>query len=350
MQRKIIHIDADCFYAAIEMRDDTTLVDKAIAVGGDPDKRGVISTCNYAARRFGVHSAMASKTALRLCPHLLLVPHRFEAYRAASHAMRNIFSQYTEIIEPLSLDEAFLDVSDSRHCRGSATRIAEAIRQQVKREVGITVSAGVAPNKFLAKIASDWRKPDGLFVIQPEEVATFLVSLPVKKLFGVGKVTAANMQRMGINTCGDLQHHSLLALVERFGSFGQRLYDLSRGVDDRPVKPDRIRKSLSVENTYAEDLAGQDLCLQKLPALFVELEQRLSKLGEAYLPVKTFVKVKFADFTSTSLERVGGKVELAVFSALLQEALERKALPVRLLGVGVRFRDMNQNAEQMELF
>lgn len=351
MSRKIIHIDADCFYAAVEMRDNPTLRSKAIAVGGDPDRRGVISTCNYAARAFGVRSAMASKTALRLCPHLTLVPHRFDAYRAASQCMREIFARYTPLIEPLSLDEAYLDVSECTALQGSATRIAEAIRAAVKQEVGITVSAGVAPNKFLAKVASDWRKPDGLFVVRPEQVAEFVRSLPVAKIFGVGKVTAGRMASLGIADCGDLQQWTLLDLVDRFGSFGNRLYSLCRGEDDRPVKPHRIRKSLSVEHTYEQDLVGDQACIEKLPSLVAELSQRLDLLRGDYRVHKCFVKVKFADFTSTTLERVTTDVSSATFQALLLEALKRQPLAVRLLGAGVRFVDpANSATDQLDLF
>ncbi|UTA47281.1 DNA polymerase IV [Simiduia sp. 21SJ11W-1] len=351
MTRKIIHIDADCFYAAVEMRDNPALRSKAIAVGGDPGRRGVISTCNYAARAYGVHSAMPSKTAVRLCPHLLLLPHRFEAYREASQAMREIFSEYTEVIEPLSLDEAYLDVSQCQQFGGSATRIAEAIRADVKARVGITVSAGVAANKFLAKVASDWQKPDGLFVIPPANVQAFVADLPVAKIFGVGKVTAAKMANLGITSCGDLQQWSEAELAERFGSFGSRLYSLCRGVDDRPVKTHRIRKSLSVEHTYAQDLKGGEALRAKLPALIAELQGRLAKLDESYRPAKAFVKVKFADFSTTTLERGALTFDDNTYEQLFLEAVARANLPVRLLGVGVRFAGVSDgHADQLDLF
>lgn len=351
MLQKIIHVDADCFYAAIEMRDNPALQHKAIAVGGDPGRRGVISTCNYAARAFGVHSAMASKTAIRLCPHLVLLPHRFEVYREASRKMRDVFLQYTDLVEPLSLDEAFLDVTNSVDFQGSATRIAQAIRTQIKSEVGITVSAGVAPNKFLAKVASDWQKPDGLYVIRPEQVADFVRELPVKRIFGVGKVTETKMLALGISTCADLQNWTEARLSEHFGSFGQRLFQLSRGEDDRQVKPNRLRKSLSVEHTYASDIEGVGECCACIPELFRELEARLLKLNTDFFVAKCFVKVKFSDFSSTTLERTGAPVSEESFLGLLKEALDRKGMPVRLLGVGVRFidRDLN-NVRQLDLF
>lgn len=350
MQRKIIHIDADCFYAALEMRDHPHLREKPLAVGGSAARRGVISTCNYEARRFGVRSAMATQTALRICPSLVLMPHRFEVYRAASRQMQQIFSDYTDLIEPLSLDEAYLDVSGCRQFDGSATRIAEDIRQRVRAQVGITVSAGVAPNKFLAKVASDWHKPDGLCVIRPEQVQDFIQAVPVARIFGVGRVTAARMNKLGLQTCGDLQQWTLIRLVEAFGNFGPRLYELCRGQDTRAVKPERTRKSLSVEHTYEKDLADAQACLERLPALLDELESRLAKLEHRSL-AKCFVKVKFSDFTTTTLERTGTRPGLATYQRLMSEALARSNLPVRLLGVGVRFEEpLSGPDSQLSLF
>ena len=221
--RKIIHIDCDCFYAAIEMRDDPRLAGRAVAVGGAAERRGVIATCNYEARAFGVRSAMPTRNALRLCPDLLILKPRMDAYREASRQIHAILRDYSELIEPLSLDEAYLEVTDSLHFAGSATRIAEDIRRRVAADVGITVSAGVAPNKFLAKIASDWNKPDGLFVIRPEQVEGFVATLPVARLHGVGKVTAERLKRLGIEHCSQLREWDRLALVREFGSFGERL-------------------------------------------------------------------------------------------------------------------------------
>ncbi|MGI9293811.1 MAG: DNA polymerase IV, partial [Pseudomonadales bacterium] len=247
--RKIIHCDCDCFYAAVEIRDDPSLQGKPVAVGGSADRRGVLTTCNYEAREFGARSAMPTAMALRLCPDLIVLPVSMEKYRVASQKVQSIFKEFTEQIEPLSLDEAFLDVSDTPLLQGSATRIAQEIRRRVAAQVGITVSAGVAPNKFLAKIASDWQKPDGLTVIRPEQVQDFVAQLPVNKIFGVGKVTAAKLQRLGVNSCADLQKLSLLELDQKFGRFGKRLFELSRGVDPREVQNERTRKSLSVEHT-----------------------------------------------------------------------------------------------------
>ncbi|ASL27337.1 DNA polymerase IV [Azotobacter chroococcum] len=347
--RKIIHVDCDCFYAAIEMRDDPRLATRPLAVGGAPDRRGVIATCNYEARAYGVRSAMPARQALKLCPELLIVRPRFEAYKAASREIQRILRDYTEFVEPLSLDEAYLDVSASPHFSGSATRIAQDIRRRVWHELRITVSAGVAPNKFLAKIASDWRKPDGLFVISPAEVEAFVAELPVNRLHGVGKVTAERLGRLGIRTCKELRQWSQLALVREFGSFGERLGQLAWGIDERPVEVDSRRQSLSVEHTYARDLPDLAACLERLPQLLEELDGRLARLDDSYRPDKPFVKVKFHDFTQTTLEQAGAGRGLDSYRRLLGAAFARGARPVRLLGVGVRLLD-GRGGEQLELF
>jgi DNA polymerase-4 len=350
--RKIIHCDADCFFAAVEMRDDPSLAHRPIAVGGSSDRRGVISTCNYEARRYGVHSAMPSSTAKRLCPDLLILPTRMDAYREASAKMREIFYEYTELVEPLSLDEAFLDVSDAKIHRGSATLIAQEIRQRIKDEIGITVSAGIAPNKFLAKIASDWNKPNGQFVIPPDQVSPFVAQLPVKKIYGVGKAMANKLAELNIFTCSDIQKFSIFELTQRFGQMGSRLYHLSRGLDDRQVTPDRRRKSLSVENTFAHDLPTLHHCLREIPTLCQQLAIRLRRVDDDYKVVKLFVKIKFSDFSTTTIERSATAVSLMELQSLCEEAYGRKNLPVRLLGVGVRFIDLRENNSfsQLELF
>jgi len=350
--QKIIHCDADCFFAAIEMRDDPSLCGNPVAVGGDVDRRGVISTCNYEARRFGIHSAMASGVAKRKCPHLIILPHRMDAYRDASMAMRHIFYEFTDRVEPLSLDEAFLDVTHSELCRGSATLIAKEIRRRVKSEVGITLSAGVAPNKFLAKVASDWRKPDGLFVIPPESVAAFVSELDVKKIYGVGKATAARLAELNITTCADLQRVGVFELTRRFGQMGARLHELSRGVDNRQANVSRRRKSLSVEHTFPEDLQTVDLCIRQLPSLMQQLMGRLHRLDDDYRVIKLLVKMKFADFTSTTVECSAVGVNLLELQRLCIDAYKRVTLPVRLLGVGVRFVDLREDKAffQLDLF
>ncbi len=351
--RKIIHIDADSFYASVEIREKPELADLPVAVGGSPTGRGVIATCNYHARTYGVHSAMPSSQALRLCPQLVFIKPRFELYRQVSHKMREVFHSYTDLVEPLSLDEAYLDVTGSSQCKGSATLIAEQIRQTIRQSQHITVSAGVAPNKFLAKVASDWNKPDGLCVIKPNDVDAFIIDLPVKRINGVGKVTAAKMEKLGIHTCGDLQRFSIAELSEHFGSYGARLFELARGNDDRAVSPQRIRKSLSTEHTYDQDLPGLDAIIAHCPGIYEELEQRFEKIQATYQVTKRFVKVKFADFNQTTLEETLLPTEpwnlINRFENLMKSAWTRGKKPVRLLGMGVRLKPLKDTSQAIQL-
>ena len=344
-QRKIIHCDCDCFYASIEMRDNPALRGKPIAVGGSPERRGVVATCNYEAREFGIHSAMASATARRLCPDLIIIRTDMDKYRLASSQIHEIFQRYTDLIEPLSLDEAFLDVSDCDEFRGSATRIAEAIRNEVREVVGITISAGIAPNKFLAKIASNWNKPDGQFAVLPNDVDDFVAKLAVKKLHGVGKVTAAKMLRLNLRTCKDLENFGADALTEHFGSFGERLFELSRGIDNRPVSTDRIRKSVSVENTFDTDLPDLDSSLEAMLGLLPKLELRLKRLDNHYSIKKQFVKLKFHDFVTTTVEMLSEDTNPKNYRTLCEQGFARGERAVRLIGVGVRVEPLENSAE-----
>lgn len=345
---KFIHCDCDCFYAAIEMRDDPALRGLPVAVGGAEDRRGVIATCNYAAREYGVHSAMASATARRLCRDLIIIPGNMAKYSLASRQIRKIYADYTDLIEPLSLDEAFLDVTASTSCKGSASLIATAIRDRVRSEIGITLSAGIAPNKFLAKIASEWNKPDGQYLITPAMIPAFIRKLPVGKLHGVGKVTARKMQLLGIETCADLQQYSLPQLLEMFGSFGERLYSLSRGEDDRPIQTDSPRKSISVEQTFAEDLRTVEQCLATLPELLADLQGRIAGSTQTVRIAKRFVKLKFNDFVSTTVEHAAQAADMEGYRQLCRTGFERGNKPVRLIGLGVRMQG-DRPGSQLEL-
>jgi DNA polymerase-4 len=251
--RKIVHVDMDAFYASVEQRDDPSLRGKPVVVAWK-GKRSVVCAASYEARRYGVRSAIPAIQAERLCPEAIFLPPDFPRYKAVSHAVREIFQRHTELIEPLSLDEAYLDVTTNKLGLPTATLVAKTIRQQIRDELNLTASAGVAPNKFLAKIASDWKKPDGLFVIQPHEVQSFLVPLPVGRIPGVGKVTEARMETIGIKTVGDIYQMDARTLEEHFGRWGMRLYELARGVDHNPVVPNRIRKQISAEDTFQDDL------------------------------------------------------------------------------------------------
>jgi DNA polymerase IV len=330
---KIIHLDMDCFYAAVEMRERPELAGKPIAVGGG-SRRGVVTTCNYEARKFGVHSAMPGFQARERCPELVFLPVRFDLYRAESIRIRQILLSYTSLVEPLSLDEAYLDVTGLDRY---AWDIAKEIRKRIFEETRLTASAGIAPNKMLAKIASDWRKPNGQFAITPEQVETFIRDLPVRKIWGVGPKGAEKFEQQGIRTCGDLQKIDLPELVRRHGKWGHELYQLCRGLDDRLVEPNRIRKSLSNESTFSENLRTLEECQREMETLVTELQEDLrAKMADRTIR-KAFVKVKFADFTHTTRECVSANPSPETFQALLAEAYKRSHQPVRLLGAGVRF-------------
>ena len=348
--RRIVHIDCDSFYASIEMRDNPSLAELPIAVGGAPERRGVIATCNYLAREFGVHSAMPSATARKLCPGLIIIKPDMANYRAASQQIHDLFRDYTNIIEPLSLDEAFLDLSDSQLHGGNASLIASEIRERIAEQVNITVSAGIAPNKFLAKIASDWNKPNGQFAIEPEMVDNFVRDLPVRKLFGVGQVTAARMEKLGITTCGDLRNVDRERLDRQFGSFGKRLFELCRGIDHRLVQPTRIRKSVSVENTFATDLPDLQACLAELPGLYEQLSIRMDSLRSRYQVSKQIVKIKFHDFVSTTVETLSNTTDLKKYRELIEEGFQRGQRPVRLLGIGARLSPVEQEKNSITTF
>lgn len=339
--RKIIHIDMDCFYAAIEMRDFPELANKPVAVGGEINRRGVIATCNYAARTFGVRSAMPTAHAFKLCRPLILQPVRMDAYRKESEYIKAIFAEYTDIIEPLSLDEAYLDVTSSTQCHGSATWIAQEIRSRIFQTRQLTASAGIAPNKSLAKIASDWHKPNGQMVIKPQDVEAFILGLSVRKLFGVGPKMEEKLRVLHIKTCADLQQYSLEYLSTKFGSNGQRLYELARGIDNRPVNPNRIRKSISVEETYSNDLPDNQACLRAVPELLKRLEVRIQHAGEISGIHSLFVKLKFKDFQQTTVEHTTNRIDLNILYQLIQVGFSRKNMPVRLLGIGIKLKEKN---------
>ncbi len=332
------------------MRDDPSLRLLPVAVGGRADQRGVVATCNYEARRFGVRSAMATAQAIQRCPELVVLRPVMEKYRVASRQILAIYREYTALVEPLSLDEAYLDVTDAPHHGGSATLIASEIRARIESTVGITASAGIAPNKFVAKIASDWNKPNGQFVVRPYEVDAFVAALPVKKLFGVGKVTAARLNALGAHYCADLRHWSRADLLRHFGKFGDRLYNLSRGIDTRVVDPNSERKSVSVEETYVNDLVDITACAAELEPLIDQLNVRVARAEAGAHIHKLFVKIRFADFRQTTVECVAATIDGAVLQTLLQTGFRRGQQAVRLLGVGVRLIERSEEQDQMALF
>jgi DNA polymerase-4 len=334
--RKIIHIDMDAFYASVEQRDAPELRGRPVIVGGDPDSRGVVAACSYEARAFGIHSAMPASRARRLCPDALFLRPRFDVYRRESARIREIFSRYALLVEPLSLDEAYLDVSASGAFGGSATRIAEAIRAEIKKRLALTASAGISYNKFLAKLASEINKPDGQAVILPGEGEAFVASLPVKKFHGIGPATAARMRKLGIYTGADLRSRGEHELVQHFGRSGHFYYRIARGVDERPVTPDRPRKSLGSECTFATDLSRRADMLAALKPLADEVAEGLQRRG---LRARTVtLKLKYHDFRTITRSRslpepVSASDALLALAAALLDRTEAERVPVRLLGI-----------------
>lgn len=345
--RKIIHIDMDAFYASVEQRDDPTLRGKPIAVGGG-GPRGVVATASYEARTFGVKSAMPGARARRLCPDLLFVKPRFEVYRAVSAHVREIFARFTDIIQPLSLDEAYLDVTVNKPGLASATVIAQEIRRMIHEETGLTASAGVSYNKLIAKLASDQNKPDGICVVRPGEGAGFMAEMPVRRIHGVGPVTARRMQALGIETGADLRARDLPFLQQHFGSAAPFYYRAARGEDDRPVHERQERKSVSVEDTFFDDLITQDALVTEIDRISQSLWGRIEKSG-AY--GRTIVlKIKFADFRIiTRSKSMGAPVRSPDLLAETARALLLAQLPLpmgaRLLGLGVHNLDAEEPVE-----
>ena len=331
--RKIIHIDMDAFFAAVEQRDNPALRGRPIAVGHD-GPRGVVSTASYEARPYGVHSALSSTLARRLCPDLIFVPARFEVYKAVSQQIRAIFHEYTELVEPLSLDEAFLDVSHVR----SATLVAREIKARILAETHLTASAGVSVNKMLAKIASDYRKPDGLFTIAPGEIEAFVAALPVERFFGIGAVTAERMHRLGIRTGADLRQWEESALVHQFGKAGHAYYGYARGIDERAVTPNRVRKSLGAETTFAEDLDDRVRLQQELDGVREEVWARIQR--HEFRGKTVVLKLKYDNFrqitrSKTLLGAIESDEQLSRISEELLAGVNLHGRKVRLIGLTV---------------
>ncbi|MGZ3879878.1 MAG: DNA polymerase IV [Flavisolibacter sp.] len=337
--RKIIHIDMDAFYASVEQRDNPDLKGKAIAVGGSPEGRGgVVATCSYEARKFGVRSAMPSKKALQLCPHIIFVKPRFDVYKDVSRKVREIFRRYTDIIEPLSLDEAYLDVTEDKQGIGSAIDIAKLIKKAIKDELQLTASAGVSVNKFVAKIASDMQKPDGLTFIGPSRIEKFVEELAIEKFYGVGKVTAEKMKSLKIFTGGDLKKLSQKELIQHFGKAGKFYYQIVRGIDDRPVDTNDESKSIGAEDTFPEDLTSIEAMNEQLDKIAVVVHRRLT--GHRLKGRTVTVKIKYHDFKiitrSRSFPQATDDLSLIVSTAKeLLLSTEPEDVRIRLLGISM---------------
>jgi DNA polymerase IV len=351
--RKIIHVDMDAFYASVEQRDNPDLRGKPVIVAWQA-KRSVVCAASYEARSFGVHSAMPAVRAERLCPHAIFVAPDFTRYRAVSQSVREIFKRHTDLIEPLSLDEAYLDVTENKTGLPTATLVARTIREQIRQELSLTASAGVAPNKFLAKLASDWRKPDGLFVIRPEGIDAFLLPLPVGRLPGVGKVTGEKLTKLGIKTVGDLRTLDLRALEDHFGRYGRRLHELARGIDDNEVVPDRPTQSISVEDTFEQDvpLAETEPMIRRLAEKLWSASRKESRIARTVV-----LKMKTSEFKILTRSHTPGSPpssceELTDIALMLRERVNMSPQQrYRLIGVGLsNFRETDDTAAQPRLF
>jgi len=361
IQRKIIHIDMDAFYASVEQRDNEEYRGKALVVGGSPEGRGgVVSTASYEARKFGVRSAMPSKTALRLCPHAIFVRPRFDAYKEASRHIREIFSRYTDLIEPLSLDEAYLDVTEDKLNIGSAIEIARQIKQAIKDELNLTASAGVSVNKFVAKIASDMNKPDGLKFIGPSAIENFMEILPVEKFFGVGKVTAEKMKKMGLHTGADLKKLSEDEMHRHFGKSGRFYFKIIRGIDNREVQPHRETKSLGAEDTFPYDLTTLDEMYAELDKIAITVVNRLQRYELKGRTVT--LKVKYSDFKQITRNQsfpspISDLEAIVATSKQLLAASFEDEQKIRLLGISlsnfgeaIPRQKQDKDTGQLELF
>lgn len=336
--KKIIHVDMDAFFASVEQRDEPSYRGKPLVVGGSPDKRGAVAAASYEAREFGIHSAMSSRVACLKCKDLIVVPPRFEVYREVSQQIRDTFSRYTDLIEPLALDEAYLDVTQNKQAIPSATWVAQEIKQSIFAATGLTASAGVSYNKFLAKVASGKNKPDGLCLIPPHEAEAFVEQLPIDKFYGIGKVTPLKMHKLGVKVGADLKKLSLAQLTQQFGKHGYIYYQMARAQDQRQVEPYRVRKSIGAETTFEQDLANPELVIQELEKIAVVVNQRLDQ-NQSYGRTLT-LKIKYADYQQITrsitvpqqIQSVAQMIRLAKELVATTEVDHKK---VRLLGIAI---------------
>jgi DNA polymerase IV len=349
--RKIIHIDMDMFFVAIEIRDRPELKNLPVAVGGSRDRRGVISTANYIARKFGVKSAVSTSKALKLCPDLIVLPTDIKKYQMISKQIFQIFRRYTDQIEGVSFDEAFLDVSESLWFEGSATRLAEKIRNDILKELNLTASAGVSSNKLLAKLASEKAKPDGIFVIPPTKISAFIREVSVAKIWGIGKVMTSKMNSLGIYKCEDIQRLGKVEMARHFGRSGEQWYQFSLGIDERPLKTNFKRKSLSVERTFASDLSEMVKIEKEFSLLVDEFFLRWTNFTHTHPEVKMIgfnCKIRLDNFKSHSFEKRGHTINRDLFLSSIFQLISIHNRPIRLLGIGVLL-DWPDQGENLQL-
>ncbi|MEO1053242.1 MAG: DNA polymerase IV [Bacteroidota bacterium] len=349
--RKIIHIDMDAFYASVEQRDNPELKGRPVAVGGSSD-RGVVAAASYEARKYGVKSAMPSKIAARKCPQLVFVRPRFDVYKEVSRQIRDVFHEYTDLVEPLSLDEAYLDVTSNKKNMPSATIIAKEIKKKIKEKTDLTASAGISINKFLAKTASDMDKPDGLYLIPPDQAESFIADLPIDRFFGIGKVTAQKMHSLGVYKGADLRKWTEESLYNRFGKVGKYYYRISRGIDNREVNPNRIRKSVGAENTFEKDLTTMDEVRDELDHIKDILVRRIENSGT--MGKTLTLKIKFADFHQITRSKtvsywIGNRQKIDEVEEEILKHLDMEEFAIRLLGLSISNLNHEENQFSMQL-
>jgi len=350
-KRKIIHIDMDSFFASIEIRDNPNLKNKPVAVGGKANERGVLTTCNYIARKYGLHSAMSSKTAIQLCKNLIILPVDIAKYRKTSNEIFKIFKCYSGKIEPVSIDEAFLDVSESGYCQGDPEEMARQIRSCIKNDFGITASAGISSNKLIAKICSDWKKPDDQFSICDDEIQNFIKTVSLKSIPGIGRVNFQKCKNLNMKSCSDMQKMSKDELIKIFGSYGYTLFNLVRGIDNRELETNRIRKSISVEDTFLHDLNDTNSCKQQLSILYIKLIERCKSSNVSTNEVREiFLKIKFNDFEIITRQKKTCNIELKEFNNLFDSNLVKIIKPIRLLGIGFKLNNKKDESSQYDIF
>ena len=341
----------DSFFASIELRDKPELKHKPVAVGGKPNERGVLTTCNYNARAYGVHSAMPSKKALEICKDLIILPTNIEKYKEVSKNIFKIFNCYTKIVEPVSIDEAYLDVTDSRYCNGNPELMSKEIRLCIENDFKITASAGISTNKLLAKICSDWKKPNNQFTITHNHIEGFISNVSIKKIPGIGKVNYNKCKNLGIELCKDAYKLSQEKLHEVFGSYGLKLFNLVRGIDDRPVETSKVRKSISVEDTFLNDIKDPTLCIDKIKILFKKLNARCENLNISSNSAKeVFIKIKFNNFETITRQSQCVSLNIDDYIHLFNNNYSSDMRPIRLLGIGFNISNNVKTDSQYDLF
>ena len=349
--RKIIHVDMDSFFASLEIRDRPELKNKPVAVGGKADERGVLTTCNYIAREFGLHSAMSSKKAVSLCKNLIILPVDIDKYKQESNEIFKVFKCYSKTIEPVSIDEAYIDVTDSNYCNSNPEEMANQIRSCIWKDFKITASAGISCNKLIAKICSDWKKPNNQYCLSDDQVPDFIKNVRLNKIPGIGRVNFEKCINLNMEYCKDMYIYTVYELQKIFGSFGHSLYNLIRGVDHRDVETNRVRKSISVEDTFLEDIKDHEVCIHKIHLLYKKLLHRCqnNKINQN-LVKEIFIKVKFNDFKSISRQSKCNEHHIEKYIQLFDSNIKKPIKPIRLLGLGFTLKDDKSGTIQYEIF